>query len=79
MDRNDVYTRLKDVFIDIFDDRRIKISDETTSKDIMGWDSLTHINLIAAVEDEFSINFSVEEAANFKNVGEMIDAILKLL
>ena len=55
MNREKVYEILLPVFRDVFDDRKIKISDSTTSRDIMGWDSLVHINLIAAIEDEFDI------------------------
>lgn len=78
MTRENVYTRLLPVFKDVFDDRRIKIDDKTVSSDIVGWDSLTHIQLIAAVQDEFKINFAVEDVANVKNVGELVDLIMKL-
>ena len=77
MTREEVYAKLLPVFKDVFDDRSIKIDDSTTSKDVMGWDSLMHIQLVAAVQDEFEINFAVEDAANMKNVGELVDLILK--
>lgn len=77
MTREEAYDKLLPIFKDVFDDRRIKITDDTTSKDIVGWDSLTHIQLIAAIEDDFEIEFSVEDAANMKNVGELVDLILK--
>ncbi len=79
MSREEVYEKLLLVFRDVFDNRRIKISDETISTDIVGWDSLMHIQLINAVQDEFNIEFTVEEAANMKNVGEMVDWILKMV
>ncbi len=79
MTREEVYAKLLPVFKDVFDDRSIKIDEKTTSKDIMGWDSLAHIQLIAAVQDEFDTEFSVEDAANLKNVGELVDMILKSL
>lgn len=78
MTREDILERLEDVFKDVFDVRRIKISENTVSNDILGWDSLVHISLLAATEDEFDVNFQMEEAANFKNVGQMIDAIIRL-
>ena len=79
MTREEVYIKLLPVFKDVFDDRRIKLSDQTISTDIVGWDSLMHIQLIAATQDEFTIEFGVEEAANFQNVGELVDLILKLI
>ena len=79
MTREEVYAKLLPVFKDVFDDRRIKIYDSTTSSDIVGWDSLMHIQLIAAIQDEFDIEFAVEDAANMKNVGELVDLIMKLV
>ena len=79
MTREEIYARLLGVFKDVFDDRRIKIDDTTTSKDIIGWDSLAHIQLIDAVQDEFSLEFAVEDAANLKNVGELVDLIQRLV
>ena len=78
MTREEVYAKLLPVFKDVFDDRRIKINDETISTDIVGWDSLAHIQLIDAIQDEFEIEFAVEDAANLKNVGELVDLILNL-
>ena len=55
MTREDVYETLNGVFQDVFDDESIEVHDETTSDDIDGWDSLEHINLIGAVEQEFGV------------------------
>lgn len=77
MTREQVYAKLLPVFKDVFDDCSIKIDDSTTSKDIMGWDSLMHIQLIAAIQDEFQVELSIEDAVNMKNVGEMVDTLIK--
>ena len=53
MDRDEVYETLNEVFRDVFDDPSITVDDSTTSDDVDGWDSLEHINLIAAIEQEF--------------------------
>ena len=79
MTREEVYAKLLSVFKDVFDDRRIKIDDSTVSTDIVGWDSLIHIQLIAAIQDEFEIEFAVEDAANMKNVGDLVDRILRMV
>ena len=67
----EIHDRLEKVFKDVFDDEEIVITKDTTSKDIDGWDSLEHINLICAIEDEFNIKFSMGETVTLKNVGEM--------
>lgn len=67
--------RLNEVFRDVFDDDSICINENTTSEDIEDWDSLEHINLIAAVEDEFKMRFKMKEVSGMKNVGEMMTII----
>ena len=67
--------RLNTVFRDVFDDPSICVTRETTANDIDGWDSLEHITLISAVEDEFGIRFTMGQVSTMKNVGEMMDII----
>ena len=76
MKREEVYETLNGMFQDVFDDESIEVHDETTSDDIEDWDSLEHINLIAAVEQEFGVKFNMGQVVSMKNVGEMVDIIL---
>lgn len=76
MTREEVFERLNKVFRDVFDDEDITVCDETTSDDIEEWDSFEHINLIVAVEDEFSFKIPMGKTVTMKNVGEMVDIIL---
>ena len=76
MSREEVYERLNVVFQDVFDDGSILVNDSTTANDIEDWDSLEHINLIVAVEEEFGIKFGMGEVNGMKNVGEMVDIII---
>ena len=77
MTREEVYERLNAVFADVFDDEELTVSDETTAADVDGWDSLMHITLIDAVEEEFDISFDMKTIVKLKNVGEMVDVILE--
>ena len=74
MTRENVYVELNAIFSDIFDED-ITLFPETTAKDIEDWDSLEHIRLIAAVEREFGVKFTMKEVSAMKNVGEMMDII----
>ncbi len=76
MEREEVFERLNKVFQDVFDDDSIVVNDETTSADIEDWDSLEHINLVVAVEQEFGMKFNMNEVTTMKNVGEMVGIIL---
>ena len=75
MSRDEIFETLTEVFRDVFDDESIEITEETTSDDIDDWDSLEHINLIAAVEMEFGMKFNMGQIVTMKNVGEMVDII----
>ena len=77
MSREEVFERLNEVFRDVFDEEDITVDEGTTAEDIDGWDSLEHINLMAAVESEFGIKFSMGQIVTMKNVGEMADIILQ--
>ena len=50
-----------------------------SADDIEDWDSLEHINLMAAVEQEFGIKFTMGQIVTMKNVGEMATIILEKL
>ncbi|MCR5673768.1 MAG: acyl carrier protein [Lachnospiraceae bacterium] len=77
MTREEVYEKLNAVFADVFDDDALTVNDETTAADVDGWDSLMHITLIDAVEEEFDISFDMKTIVKLKNVGEMVDVILE--
>ena len=78
MTRDEAYSRLKDVFSDVFG-REVELTDATTAADVVGWDSLTHITLVGTVEDEFDVKFPMKDVVRMKNVGEMVDKILDLV
>lgn len=71
----DVQAVLNQVFQEVFDDEDIDIAPRTTANDIDGWDSLSHVNLIVAVESRFGVRFSHKELLTFKNVGDLINSI----
>ncbi len=76
MKREEIFTRLNNVFRDVFDDESITVNETTCSDDIEDWDSLEHINLVSAVEQEFGIKFTMGQVVGMKNVGEMVNIII---
>jgi acyl carrier protein len=73
----DIMQELNKLFCGFFDDPDIKISEETTSNDVVGWDSLSHMAIIFAIELHFDINFTQSEALEFKNIGDLLGTIDK--
>ena len=75
MEYNQVVKEVNDIFIDVLDNEDIKLTDSTTATDIDEWDSLSHIQLVVAIEKHFKIKFNTAEIQSWKNVGEMCKAI----
>lgn len=69
--------KLNVIFREVFDDEDIMIHPSMTANDIDGWDSLSHINLIVAVEGIFGVRFIQKELLTFKNVGDLLNCIEK--
>jgi len=75
MERTEILEKLNEIYRDTLDNEDITIEDETTADDIEEWDSLSHIQLIVAIERAFGIKFTSKEILRWNNVGEMIDSI----
>jgi acyl carrier protein len=54
----------------------VELTESTCADDIEEWDSLSHIQIIVAIEKAFGIKFTSLEIMKWKNVGEMVDSIL---
>jgi len=70
---------LTDVFRMVFDEPSIELRPGMTANDVEGWDSLSHVNLILAIELRFDIHFSQKELLAFKTVGDLINSINRKL
>jgi acyl carrier protein len=71
--------RLQRVFRDVFDMPELQIRSEMTADDIEYWDSLAHVSLIASIEAEFNIRFSLTEIQDLRNVGDLTSTIQRKL
>ncbi|HBV16925.1 acyl carrier protein [Chryseobacterium carnipullorum] len=76
MNKDEILAKLTGIFHDELDNDAIVLGFETTAEDIEEWDSLSHIQLIVAVERAFKVRFTSSEIQSWNNVGEMIDCIL---
>ena len=75
MERQEIFRQLKEIFIDVLDLDEVELTDATTANDIEEWDSLSHIQLIVAIEKNLGIKFTSLEIMKWKNVGEMVNTI----
>ncbi len=72
-----VIDELNTVFRSVFDNETLEVGPLSTASDVEGWDSLSHVNLIMAIETRFKIRFNTKELLTFKNVGDLAAAIEK--
>ena len=79
MDRKEIFEKLNEIFEDVLDLEETPIlTDETSANDIEEWDSLSHIQLVVAIEKAFGFKFTSQEIMTWKNVGEMVNTIEKI-
>ena len=75
MNNAPIWEKLTDIFRDTFEEDQLTIGPETTANDIEDWDSLSHIQLLVAIEKSFEMRFNTGEVAGLANVGEMVELI----
>lgn len=63
---------LENIFREVFENEALVLRGDLSAKDVDGWDSFNHINLIVMLEESYKITFETEEIASMANVGDLI-------
>ena len=77
MERAQVDARIR-TLIEPFNKKGVEIADGTTFAGDLEFDSLTVMDFVAAIEDEFDIIISMNQQAEIETWGQLIDAVRKL-
>ena len=77
METEEIKSKLTPIFRDVFSEPSLVVSETMTADEVKKWDSLSHINMIYAVEKAFGVRFSIKDARSMKDVGELIQLIKK--
>lgn len=75
METKEILRELDTIFRDILKNENIALTPATTAKDVEGWDSLTNMRLITAIEKHYNIRFGLREILKFKHVGDLCASI----
>ena len=75
METEEILHELDTIFRDILKNENITLTPETTAKDVDGWDSLTNMRLITAIEKHYNIRFGLRVILKFKHVGDLCASI----
>lgn len=76
---SEVWDRVVKICRDVFENDELEFNETTSAKEIEEWDSLTHLNLMSDIEEEFNITFTLEEFSSTKNLGELVNILKKHL
>ena len=75
--KNDIENKLLNIFNIIFSEDYVKINNKISMKNNKNWDSLKHLNLILAIEEEFNFKLSIEEISSSNNFLSIMKIIRK--
>lgn len=75
MNNQEILNKVSETLKNIFDDQSLVIQENTSADDIDEWDSLTHIQIVAELENVFQIKFALGELMGLQNVGDMVNLI----
>jgi acyl carrier protein len=67
--------KLNGIFQTVFDNPDIVLRPEMTANDIDGWDSISHENLILALERGFAVRFTPKEQLSLRSVGDLLKCL----
>ena len=76
-DRQDIFDKVAEQ-IAPFNKKEVELSEATTFAGDLEWDSLTVMDFVAAIEDEFDIIITMNMQAEIETVGQLVDAVAKL-
>ena len=79
MDRKEIFDKVVAICKDVFDNEEVILTEASDAAEVEEWDSLTHLNIISDMEEEFKISFTLEEITDAKNLGELVDALMRHL
>ena len=77
MDRAETDARIRSI-IEPFNKKGVEITDSTTFAGDLEFDSLTVMDFVAAIEDEFDIIISMNQQAEIETYGQLVDAVTKM-
>ena len=79
MNDTEILATITTIIRDVLELPDLNVTKDTSAEDVDEWDSMTHIQLIAAIEGKYKVRFALGELQALKNVGDMIELIKKKL
>lgn len=77
MDRDEILKQLSLIFEEVLKQPGLKINYNMSADDIDGWDSLSNMTIISEIEKKWNVHFKLRDIVRMKNIGDMIDVIIR--
>ncbi len=75
MNNEEILKKIKPAFVKVLEHSNFELTETTTTDDIDGWGSLTHMIIIEEIENIFSLKFKLLDLMTMENVGDLVNAI----
>ena len=79
MNKEDILIKVREAFVLVLEHENFELKDETTTDDVDGWESITHMMIIGEIEKSFDIKFKLMALMSMDNIGDLIRALEKEL
>ena len=71
----DTRSKVEAVFREVFDDDKLQLSAELSAETFPAWDSLAHIRLVSALEDELSLTFTLDDIEAMTSAAKVLAVV----
>jgi acyl carrier protein len=75
MDKHQILEGLTRIFRNITENHDLVLTPDLTADDVEGWDSLNHTLIIAEIQKQFNIKFTLSEVLKLENIGDLLTAV----
>jgi acyl carrier protein len=75
MTKDEILEKIQNVVRDQLDDDQVELKMDTVANSVEGWDSLSHIRIIIAVEEEFGVEFNTSDVISLHNLGDLVNLV----
>lgn len=76
-DRDEIFAKVE-TLIEPFNKKGAEVADQTRFAQDLEWDSLTVLDFVANIEDEFDVIITMNMQAEIETVGQLVDALERL-
>jgi acyl carrier protein len=70
-----IFDRVRGIAADVLQLDPASVTPDSSPQSVESWDSVQHLNLVLAIEEQFGIQFEPEEMDGMKNIGAITDLV----